>query len=197
MKRNINGRHTQKIWIKFLAALFIAVFIVIAATYGALKKGIHIKSFSIGNISVTEFHLILKEKLELEVDRIQAISNKDPFSFENDLLKIRRGIQSVVWATRIFSQLEIRSVELEGIKDTFRLNLSTLQEHWLLNVTSSDLILEAEIYHGDKHLSVKLNSISSAKLQSSGNGEIQVDFDKKQITGTLDANVAGRLPPFT
>ncbi len=194
MKRNINGRHTQKIWIKFLVALSIALFLGVAATYGALKKGIHIKSLSFGDINVTEFHLILKEKLELEIDSIQSVSSGEPFSFESDLVKIRRGIRSVVWATQVFSKLEIHSVELEGIKDTFRLSIGTLQEPWLLNVTSNDLKLEAEIYHGDKHISVKLNSITSEKLQSSGNGEIKVDFEEKLITGTLDANIAGRLP---
>ncbi len=191
---NTKGRQSKRIWSKFLVIPLAVICLCTLTTIGILKKGLYFNNFSIGNIVVSDFRLILKNRLELEVDSIRINSTGKAFDFQEDLKKIRRVIQVGARVALLCSRIDIRSVAMEGVGDVPTLSIKTQQESWLVNAASKNMQFEAEILHEQNQLKVTINNILIENLRSNGSGECVIDLKKEEIDGKIDVHLAEQLP---
>ena len=102
-----SGKSRKMVFVRILLIICVVLLLTISIAVYFLKRGVSIDSLSVGGIVVSEFSLIWKEKLELQVSEITAAQVEKSPKKTSDTNFVRRGIQAAHYLARFFSRFSI------------------------------------------------------------------------------------------
>jgi len=178
---------------RIIAILTFTISLILLSTGLLLKKGIAFNNFNIATVTVSDFSLQWRNKLEIEIGSVTVKKQPNSGSFKNFNL-IKKGTRTIIFLSNFFSKVSVKSINLGDITGAIRLVSSTGEELSFLNLSSSSLEFKSNLTLQQNNLIIDIKKFSSNHFRSSAIGQIHLNNEKEYITGTLLVNVADILP---
>ncbi len=184
----------RKFGLKILISLFLFVCLLIFSSAVMLKKGISFDSFTIGRTTLSDFSLQWQERLRLQIGTVTVSKQQQQERSPVDLSLIGKGINGVQRWGRLFSEISINVIKVGELTGTIHFDRNADQNPCFFTLTSKDLTFRSNLAIEQNTLVITLTEAISKQFNSRGFGQIRLNGEKEQLTGSLTANLGGSLP---
>lgn len=173
--------------------LFVVLVCVIgtACLFFALKSGISIDEYRLGDISVSHFHLRLQKKLYMTVGNIHVVPEQKGQEKPHDFSGIQRAMTYIDLALKCFDSITIKEITLG---ETIAGFVYKSDGTGVLTVKNPAFSLETKIAVSGSHLTFVVDQFQTFSYRSQGSGRIMVDVSRTKVTGDLKVKLANTLP---
>ena len=190
---------------KFLFRITVSLFLItcsaILGTGYILKKGISIDTFTVAQATVSNFSLQWQDRLTLDIDTITVnipVSIQQKNNPAKDFSKACRifgkGIRAAHYIDGLFSRITVKAIRFGDVTAAIHFDLDTGQEPCFIHVNSNDFALQSSLSIEQDNLIFDIAEVVAKQVNSSASGQIRLNVEKEQATGTLSALLAGALP---
>ncbi len=193
MKIPIAGRK-KKHWQRILAGLFVISCLTALFSLFMLKKGISFESFSVGPVAISNFSLIWKKKLEIQVDTVTLQKQHEKKKTSNISKNVSRSLKAIHFLTRLFSTIAVNEIRIGQFTGTLYLNEATDKQPQTFSLTSRDLSIHSNLSLQQHTIVFDITEAFSKRFDTRATGQIRLDTEKRQFTGNLTADLVGSLP---
>ncbi len=184
----------RRFGLRILISLFLFVCLVIFSSAVMLKKGIRFDSFTIGRTTLSDFSLQWQDRLKLQIDTVTVSEQQHEEKSPVDLSLIGKGINGVQRWGRLFSEISINVIKVGELTATIHFDQNADQNPCFFTLTSKDLTFRSNLAIDQNTLVITITEAISKQFNSRAFGQIRLNGEKEQITGSLTANLGGTLP---
>jgi len=189
--------------LKAIKLLLVSLLFITILIFSVLLLGIKINSFSFGNVFVSQFYIKFDKKLIVDIENIEIKSKKSQVKNSYDDLK--KNIKLLPQVLKIFKQIDIRRLKIDGNEFTIALNEDSLYlDNKFVNISSELKFISNQVifdlyslYLKDVDLlllgKIKVDSFNE-KVNLLGKyhhqdlvGDITLDIDKKLASFSLNS----------
>lgn len=176
----------------YIAAIFFFLLITSVLISGfALKRGIHLHSFSLGPASIKNLSLQWDNKLKLTINSLlidtTAPSSKTP---KTDI--IHKYLTASNLLLKLFSEITVDTIRTHSQVIGFQ--FQTNQERSFITLGSKDFSYHSTISISKERVTIDNAEFSSKKFDSEGTGKLTFNRSNKNFTGSINATIASSVP---
>jgi hypothetical protein len=193
VKRSNAGKK-KKPWQRILAGLVVVSCLVALSSLFMLKKGISLESFSIGPLAVSNFSLIWKKKLGIQVGTVTLQKQHEKKKTSTISKSVGRNIKAIHLLTRLFSTITVKEISIGQFTGALHLGEATDLKPQSFSLTSRDLNIRSNLSLQQHTIVFDITEAVSKRFDTRATGQIRLDTEKGQFTGTLTADLAGSMP---
>ena len=167
--------------------------VLIVSSGVLLKRGITFHSFSIANVSVSDFSLQWREKLELVIGSL-VMTKKNEKETAGKIGFSGSTVRSLFQVGRIFSKVSIKELQVAALSGEIHFDQTAKEEPGFLNLHSDDFSFQSTLSFDNKVVLVDITEATAKQLNAKASGKLRFDPEKAIIKGNLTADIAASFP---
>ncbi len=172
---------------------FVVLVCVIGAAclFFALKRGISIGEYRLGEIAVSHFHLRLQKKLSMTVGDIHFVSDSKAQGRTYDFSRIQRAMTYIDLALKCFDSITIKEITFDETLAGF---VYKSDGTGVLTVKNPAFSLKTNFAVSGPRLTFDIDQFQTFSYRSQGSGRVMMDVSRTKFTGDLKMKLADTLP---
>ncbi|MEA3469651.1 MAG: AsmA-like C-terminal domain-containing protein [Thermodesulfobacteriota bacterium] len=192
MTPNISTPKSSLVFKLLVGVMLLSSFCILSSGV-LLKRGITFHSFSIANVSVSDFSLQWREKLELVIGSL-VITKKNEKETAGKVGFSGSTVKSLFQISRMFSKVSIKELQVAALSGAFHFDQTAKEEPGFLNLHSDDFSFQSTLSFDKKVLLIDITEATAKQLNAKASGTLRFDTEKAIIKGILTADIAASFP---
>ncbi len=188
-----SGKKMKRTLIRVLLGFFCLFCLIVLVSGVMLKKGIHLGHFTIGEISISEFSLIWRDRLEVQIDTITITKGSNTKDAPGGASFVREVVKAARVYNKFFSISSIDNLVIGEQRLTINLYQGDDQTN-MLELVTPDFSLRSRLIFEEDDLVIDILEAASSQYNTGLTGQVRLEVENDRVSGALSAIINGSFP---